>query len=54
METCLAGNGKKFRLHGLVVRPDHVHLVLTPLADTWGPISLAVIMPEIKRSPLIG
>lgn len=48
VETCLAGNGKKFHLHGLVVMPDHVHLVLSPLSDEHGPISIAEIMQAIK------
>jgi putative transposase len=50
METCLAGNGKKFHLYGLVVMPDHVHLVLAPLADTQGAISIAEIMQAIKST----
>jgi REP element-mobilizing transposase RayT len=48
MKTCLSGNGKRFRLHGLVVMPDHVHVVLTPVADGDGPIRLAEIMQSIK------
>jgi REP element-mobilizing transposase RayT len=48
IDTCLAGNGKKFRLYGLVVMPDHVHLVLAPLADANGPVSIAEIMQVIK------
>ena len=48
IETCLAGNGKKFRLYGLVVMPDHLHLVLTPLSDPNGSISIAEIMQAIK------
>jgi len=48
VEVCLAGHGKKFHLHGLVVMPDHVHLVLTPLSDSQGPICVAEIMQAIK------
>jgi len=48
IDTCLAGNGKKFRLYGIVVMPDHVHLVMSPLADADGPISIAEIMQAIK------
>lgn len=48
METCLWGNGKQFRLHALVVMPDHVHTILTPLTDPEGPISIAEIMQAIK------
>src|SRR5213594_2545480 len=48
IETCLAGNGKKFRLYGVVVMPDHVHLVLSPLSDPNGSFSIAEIMQAIK------
>jgi REP element-mobilizing transposase RayT len=48
IDTCLAGNGRTFRLYGLVVMPDHVHLVLAPLADANGPISISEIMQAIK------
>lgn len=36
LETCLHGNGKLFQLHAVVVMPDHVHLLLTPLTDEEG------------------
>jgi putative transposase len=48
MEVCLAGNDCKFRLHGVVVMPDHVHVLLTPLRAEDGPISIAEIMQAIK------
>jgi REP-associated tyrosine transposase len=48
IETCLAGNGKKFHLYAVVVMPDHVHLVLAPLADANGPVSIFEIMQAIK------
>jgi len=48
IETCLAGNGKKFRLYGVVVMPDHVHLMLSPLSDPNGSFSIAEIMQAIK------
>jgi REP element-mobilizing transposase RayT len=48
METCLCGNARRFELYGLVVMPDHLHLVLTPLADGDGPYSLMQIMQTIK------
>jgi putative transposase len=48
IDTCLVGNGKKFHLYGLVVMPDHVHLILTPLYDANGPVSIAEIMQAIK------
>jgi REP element-mobilizing transposase RayT len=50
LESCLWGNGKRFDLHGAVVMPDHVHLVLTPLADSNGIFSVAEIMQGIKSS----
>jgi REP element-mobilizing transposase RayT len=31
IDTCLAGNGRKFAMHAVVVMPDHVHMALTPL-----------------------
>jgi REP element-mobilizing transposase RayT len=37
-----------FRLYGLVVMPDHVHLLLAPLADPAGPVSIPEIMQAIK------
>ena len=48
LETCLLGNGKLFRLHAVVVMPDHVHLLLTPLTDERGTISIPEIMQAIK------
>lgn len=48
IETCLAGHTRRFRLYGLVVMPDHVHLVLAPLSDERGAISIAEIMQAIK------
>ncbi len=50
LDTCLYDDGKRCDLHGLVVMPDHVHLVLTPLADKNGPLSLAEIMQGIKST----
>jgi REP element-mobilizing transposase RayT len=45
--TCLAGNRRKFRLHAVVVMPDHVHMVWAPKYDD-GPVSVAEIMQAIK------
>jgi len=47
LETCF-GNGKRYQLDAVVVMPDHVHLVLTPLEDEDGLISLPEILQEIK------
>ncbi len=49
MEHCLRDHGTKIQVHGLVVMPDHVHIVLTPLPDSGGvPYGLAEIMNGIK------
>src|SRR4029077_15797538 len=48
LETCLLGNGKQYQLHLAVVMPDHAHLLLTPLEDNEGPISLPEILQSIK------
>jgi REP element-mobilizing transposase RayT len=48
LQTCLFGNGKLFELHAAVVMPDHVHLLLTPLTDQEGLISIPEIMQAIK------
>ncbi len=50
LEACLWGHGKRFNLHGAVIMPDHVHLVLTPLRDDNGLFSVAEIMQGIKSS----
>lgn len=50
LETCLAGNGKLFDLHAAVVVPDHVHLMLTPLADHRGTVTISEIMQAIKST----
>jgi putative transposase len=48
VDTCVAGNGLKFDLFGLVVMPDHVHLALVPFCGSEGPIPMAEIMQAIK------
>ena len=50
LEVCVYGNGKQFRLHGLVVMPDHVHRVLTPLTDDNGPFPISSIMQALKST----
>jgi putative transposase len=50
LKTCLAGNGRLFELHAVVVMPDHVHLILTPLMDEKGEISIPEIMQAIKST----
>ena len=49
LEHCVHDNGTKHHLHGAVVMPDHVHLVLTPLADARGVVyGLPEILGGIK------
>jgi len=50
LEACLWGNDKRFDLHGVVVMPDHVHLVFTPLCDARGSFSVNEIMQGIKSA----
>ena len=46
LQSCLRANGRKYELYAAVARPDHVHLICLPLADTNGSISI----PEITRT----
>ena len=49
MQHCLHDNGSKIHMHGLVVMPDHVHLILSLLRDSRGSIfGLAEVMKGIK------
>jgi len=49
LKHCLHDNGTKLQVHGLVVMPDHVHMIFTPLNDSEGSTySLAEIMHSIK------
>ena len=48
MEACVHAHKRKCILHAAVVMPDHVHLILTPLADEDGPFSIPMIMHAIK------
>ena len=49
IQHCLHDHGQKLHMHGLVVMPDHVHLVFTPLHDRSGqPYGLPEIMNGIK------
>jgi REP element-mobilizing transposase RayT len=50
LDVCVFGNGKRFTLHGVVIMPDHVHLVFTPLFDENGFFSMAEIMQGIKSA----
>jgi len=49
IKHCLHDHGHKLLMNGLVVMPDHVHLVFTLLADESGrPYGLGEIMNGIK------
>jgi REP element-mobilizing transposase RayT len=48
MDTCVAGNGLKFDLYGLVVMLDHVHVAMIPMCRAEGSIPIAEIMQSIK------
>jgi REP element-mobilizing transposase RayT len=49
LKHCLHDHGIKLQVHGLVVMPDHVHMIFTPLKDDKGnPYGLAEIMSGIK------
>ncbi|HEX3321636.1 MAG TPA: transposase [Terriglobales bacterium] len=50
LEVCLYSHEKRFTLFGAVVMPDHVHLVLLPLADSEGMFSISEIMQGIKST----
>jgi REP element-mobilizing transposase RayT len=55
LEHCLHENGIKLHMHGLVVMPDHVHIIFTPLKDAQGsPYGLAEIMNGIKGASAHG
>jgi REP element-mobilizing transposase RayT len=49
LQHCLHDHKLKTQIHGVVVMPDHVHLVFTPLTDSEGNyFSLAEILEAIK------
>lgn len=48
IETLLRGNEKLFHLYCLIVMPDHVHVLLTPIVDDTGTVSIPRIMQTIK------
>jgi REP element-mobilizing transposase RayT len=49
LNHCLFDNGRKVRLHAVVVMPNHVHLLFTPLQEAQGEwFRLAEIMDGIK------
>jgi REP element-mobilizing transposase RayT len=51
LRHCLHDQGAKAAIHALVVMPDHVHLLLTPLRDSDGNLySMVEILQAIKGS----
>ena len=49
LRHCVHDHGKRIDLQAAVVMPDHVHLLLTPLADAQGwPYPLPAILKQIK------
>jgi REP element-mobilizing transposase RayT len=49
IKHCLHDHGNKLLVHGIVVMPDHVHIVISPLKDSNGEIyGLSEIMRGIK------
>ena len=49
VQHCLHDHGTKLHMHALVVMPDHVHLIFTPMADPSGsPYGLSEILGGIK------
>ena len=48
---CLHDHGTKYQLHAAVIIPDHVHVLLTPLADVGGDTcGLVEILQAIKST----
>jgi REP element-mobilizing transposase RayT len=50
LKACTWGHSKRFNLHGAVIMPDHVHLVLTPLYGGAGFYCIPEITQGIKSS----
>ncbi|MFZ5449065.1 MAG: REP-associated tyrosine transposase [Thermodesulfobacteriota bacterium] len=49
LKHCLHDHHRKLQVHGVVIMPDHVHMIFTPLNDDIGnPFGLAEIMNGIK------
>ncbi len=49
LQHCLYEHGRRIDLHAVVVMPDHVHLLFTPLRDKAGwPILMHKIMKAMK------
>lgn len=51
LRHCLHDHGTKARIHAVVVMPDHVHLIFTPLRSPSGePFTFGEILGGIKGS----
>ncbi len=51
LQHCLHDDGKRYLLHAVVVMPEHVHLLLSPLLDEEGwSCGLPAILKLIKGS----
>jgi len=49
LQSCLVGNNRTMHLHAVVVMPEHVHLLLTPLRNAEGwPFPLKDILKLVK------
>ena len=49
LEHCLVGNNRTMHLHAVVIMPEHVHLLLTPMRNGEGwPFPLKDILKLIK------
>ena len=49
LQRCLYGDGSRFHLYAVVVMPEHVHLLMTPLRDPQGNVfCLSEILRGIK------
>ena len=49
LQHCLHDDGKQYDLHAVVVMPDHVHLLMTPMRDQQGWVyGLPAILKLIK------
>src|SRR5207302_1271516 len=48
LECCVYQHRKRIWLHAVIVMPDHVHMVFTPLRDDDGLFSLPEILQNIK------
>lgn len=49
MKACLHVDGKQADIHGIVVMPDHVHILLTPLRGEDGDtLTLPAILHSVK------